>query len=313
MEFSKEQIELYKKDIIDTLHSFDVFCKAHNLTYFAAYGTVLGAVRHKGFIPWDDDVDVFMPRADYVRLLKLKHEIEKGFTLYSIEETPNYSASFYKYSHEKYTIWEKSQYDFIMGAYIDIFPLDTTAPDHSTICKMKEKYRLLAKKLLLSRQKPSIHLIWEQIKKRKLQGALWQISVLYRHAFCQSKALKDYEAYTQKMVEQGDPNGGYLVSYLGPYGAKDIYNQKWFSDFIEVPFETTTIRIPKEYDAYLRHVYGDYMKLPPVERRVTHHYRYFYDFSRFISIDEAKKAVKSISRKDLKIKKLDNAFSYPQN
>ncbi len=309
MEFTKEETERYKSLIIVALKSFDDFCNKHQLRYCSAYGTVLGAVRHGGFIHWDDEVDVYMPREDYEKLKSLENEIDKGFSLLTIEKTRNYSAIFSKYCYNSLTIWEKEQYDFVMGAYIDIFPLDYM-DDREEAILVKSKYLKLMSKVSRSRQSFHFRFLWNYIKARKLKRAYWQIQSLILHKFFYHRTLEAFQTVTQRLSDLGNLSSKYLVSLCGPYKHKEIYNREWFSKMIILPFEDTQIYVPAMYDRYLHHLYGDYAQLPPVERRVSHHYRFYYSFDNYMSIDEVKGIVKNIDRKKLEIHRLENPFNY---
>ena len=114
----------HKEILLDTFRAFCDFCDKHDLKYVAAYGTVLGAVRHKGLIPWDDDIDVYMSREDYNRFISLKNELYgSSYEIFYIEYV-GYYCSFAKFCNAKTTILEHQDLPFVIGVFVDIFPLD---------------------------------------------------------------------------------------------------------------------------------------------------------------------------------------------
>lgn len=114
----------YKEILCNTMKSFINICKEHNLQYYACAGTCLGAIRHKGMIPWDDDIDVLMPRSDYDKFLALKQKLQG--TGYEIVDSNNqfYNQWFAKFSDANTTIVEITDFPIVFGVYVDIFPLD---------------------------------------------------------------------------------------------------------------------------------------------------------------------------------------------
>lgn len=133
----------YKEILCKTMKSFINICKEHNLQYYACAGTCLGAIRHKGMIPWDDDIDVLMPRSDYDKFLALKQKLQG--TGYEIVDSNNqfYNQWFAKFSDANTTIVEMTDFPIVFGVYVDIFPLDEVENvDVAKNC-MKKKVNIL--------------------------------------------------------------------------------------------------------------------------------------------------------------------------
>ena len=126
--------------LLKTYKSFLEFCKKNNLVFFAAYGTMIGAIRHHGFIPWDDDIDVFMLRKDYDRFVDLRKTLtgdQYRISIYLDGDNPYPFAKFYT---TEGTIWEYSQFPFIMGPWIDVFPIDEGDIDDDKANEALERY-----------------------------------------------------------------------------------------------------------------------------------------------------------------------------
>ena len=118
------QLSEHQEMLLKTYKEFSKFCLSNNLPFYAAYGTLIGAIRHHGFIPWDDDIDVFMLRKDYDRFVELRNTLiadDFKIAVYVDGKSPYPFAKFYT---TKGTIWEYSQFPFIIGPWIDVFPID---------------------------------------------------------------------------------------------------------------------------------------------------------------------------------------------
>lgn len=277
----KENHELYRKKLIETFDAFDSFCKKNDIKYYAAYGTLIGAVRHKGLIPWDDDIDVYMLRPDYERFCSLKGKVGRHYDIMDIHNDNYWLLSLAKFVDMNTTLWEFEHYPLILGVYIDVFPLDET--DSNDSLEGKREYDKLA---LMVNRAMKRHSIKQYIKswnhpKRLLSFLLDS----FYHRLQLNKYMQKYMGCVDKikMVK-----GANLVSYEGPYGVGEIMPKQWFDETIELPFEGRTIQAPLKYDEILKRIYGDYMKMPPEEKRVSHHGHYFVDLSKKMTIDEIK-------------------------
>ncbi|SDB46885.1 lipopolysaccharide cholinephosphotransferase [Pseudobutyrivibrio sp. YE44] len=242
---------------LEMMEQFDKLCKEEGLTYFLAGGTLLGAIRHKGFIPWDDDVDLSMPRPDYEKLMSLgKNHPEKfGFlSLTQIGDGTNYPLPFAKIENTKTVIkkGDKSQ----GGLFIDIFPIDGYGDN-------KDNAKMLIRKACDSGCRIGrTFLPWSELK---FKTALCK--VLY--------ILKGREKMYKDLIMNLQKNDFYKSEYIGStFGLrceKEIIERWTFETTIELPFEGKMFMAPKGYDQYLTQMYGNYMELPPVEKRVAPH------------------------------------------
>ena len=290
MELKGNDLVKYKEILVNCLKVFDSFCLKHNLKYYAAYGTALGAIRHHGFIPWDDDIDVIMPRKDYDRLLDLKEEFGDSYKVFSICDK-GYYKKFAKFVDMRTSLWEDKNIPFMIGAFIDIFPLDGTPSDDITeSLKFRNKYVLSYWNIKRSMATYSFAGMLKNLILpldiitviKNLYSALWlklrKDSLIKKHS-----ELED----TVKKFR----NGLYYASYWGIYKDKEIVPKEWFNGSIVYPFENYHIRVPINYDNYLKHLYGDYMKLPPIEKQDSHHTHYYYNLEKRVTIEEARKII----------------------
>ena len=285
------QSDPLKTRLLEVFQFAKEFFQQHNLRYIGCGGTVLGAIRHKGFIPWDDDIDLYMPRKDYEQLLQLAPEFQgtgyellhwDNLTLNSQLSTLNsqYYMPFAKIADCHSTIWEFRHLPFLFGVSIDIFPLDEFDEADEVITARQyrshyyfDKYlnavsRYSCKDMLQALCRADVHRLgvqvlskWRSRNPRKYLQAFRQFEETYKHNGPGPKCV---------CVTQWEGR---------------IFQSEWFHDVIEVPFEDTTLIIPRAYDAYLRKLYGDYMQLPPEEKRVSHPH-YFFDIDHRLTLEE---------------------------
>lgn len=285
MEMNETELSVFKKLLIDTFASFKSFCENHNLTFYGCDGTAIGVVRHKGFIPWDDDIDVYMKREDYDKFISLKSELKNSD--YEILDTSDkgYYCPFAKYVSKKSSIWEMEKEPIMFGAYIDVFPLELMKGTLDNVLKRKKNYKKWADRYLLA----TIVRPWSDVSlaicKWKLQSALWYMAEILVFPHFKNYILRKMEI---ERTSNQDTDESYLVEITGSFGEKQIFKKEWFDTIVMMTFENIEMPMPVGYDQMLRKQYGDYMKLPPVEQQKTHHFHYYYNLERRVSIEEAK-------------------------
>ena len=280
----EHNLSIEQKGLLKTFKFLVGFLEKHNLRYCAAAGTVLGAVRHKGFIPWHDDIDIMMPRDDYDKLMLMGREIENfGYELHSINNEGYYLA-YAKVCDNNSTLWEVEELPYVIGNFfIDIFPLDfTDASDDAILCKLNEC------KKISHLWKSSIGCYY--IKDVLSSICRCELREAKRLIVVYTRSLRKMH-YRKKILRTIDINksstGNKCIWVFSDNSY--IYKKSIVYDTIKLPFEDILIKIPKEYDYYLRLLYGDYMTLPPIEKRISHHFHYYVDLNRRLTIDDIKR------------------------
>lgn len=251
------------KDIeFEILKVFDSFCKENNIRYYFAYGTLLGAIRYKKFIPWDDDVDVLVPREDYDRLLSLFRDNEK-YRMFAFERNPDYLFPFAKLC-DMTTRKDEGGYNNVaeLGVDIDIFPLDTWDND-------PEQAKQEAKRIGTDMK----YLGFTKLKRADSANPLKRFVKGIVVFFCKVRGSEHFLKKIMKASNRPEQKGS---AYVGcktwcVYGARGIHRAEVFADAVEIEFEGEKFPAPIGWDEYLTDLYGDYLPEPPKEKQKTHH------------------------------------------
>ena len=266
------------------------FFKEHGINWYAAGGTVLGAVRHKDIIPWDDDIDIMVPRKDYNKLLDLASTLYG--TSYSIASTRNfgYYLGAAKIVDETTTLWEAPRFRYPLGVFVDIFPIDQFDYEIEQYSTLLKEHLEVFEKYARSISKPGIK-DFMFYAKTKHPNALLD---LFKGCLYSSKKAEElYKSFLgiDGIFDQG--KGRYVASPFGAYGCKEYFPAEYFDTYEELPFGDLEIRVPGMYKEYLGKMYGNYMELPPIEKRKSHHELYYLNLKERISLEEAQKRINS--------------------
>ena len=250
--------------LVDMIKWFHRICQENNLRYYCIGGTMLGIVRHKGFIPWDDDIDIGMPREDYEKLCSLASGLSNGRYLIEFPEYGNLDFSYLsmKIYDTSTTLVECSRKNIKRGVFIDVFPLDGIGTDENsarrnyspihrlrrfysaTTCAISEKMEWYKKIIILLGRLLSPLFISE----RSINNHI--------NRMCKKLPFDQYE---------------YVGNLLGAWGYKELMLRKYFGNPKIYTFENTEVYGVEMYHEYLSKLYGNYMQLPPVEKQVSHH------------------------------------------
>lgn len=273
LELSSAELRELQLKSLEIFEYFKKFCEEHNLTCYFCGGCCIGALRHKGFIPWDDDIDVFMPREDYEKLFMLwdKYaDTEK----YSCNRTTkdkfmgNIMTSITDNDTTLIRPWQVGK-DGVKGVMIDVIPLDGCAPD-GIRRKMQMMWSMVFS-LYCSRMVPVNHgklmsfvckMLLCLVPSEKMKYRIWKYA---------EKQMTKYKISESEYITE-------LCS--GPHYMKNKYPKRIFERAVYKEFEGRLEPIPVGYDEYLRIAFGDYMKLPPKSKQVPHHDIIYMDLNK---------------------------------
>ncbi len=251
----------HKQILLDIMTRVDVFCRKNGIQYFLICGTLIGAIRHQGFIPWDDDIDIGILRTDYELFIKKFNENNSQYQVLTYENCPGYYLPYAKVIDKQTILTEKVHGVISIGVNIDVFPLDYITDNAE---KNYDKYlkKNFLEKIILYKSIP--------LSKNK---AWWKnLVILFLRMLCPLPFSYNAKLREKRMMHcVSSTPSQWIANLFGAWGKKEISRSVVFANSIEFPFEHHMFLIPKEYNEYLTKVYGDYMQLPPVEKRISHH------------------------------------------
>lgn len=276
--------------ILDILKAFMKICKDNGLTYYCCAGTAIGAVRHHGIIPWDDDIDVIMPRPDYDRLLEIAKAADFGeYEIITPYDDETYPLYFSKLSNRNTTLIEDRQIPCVIGLYVDIFPLDATDDDVAKAKRLKDRYTKIINRLNAVSTHNTFGEYLSLLKKKEEWG---RFAIKTLAFFCRSAVRRHLIRQMDRLSHLYDYDKAKNVQvYTGSYGHREVFPKAWLGKGKEFPFEDTTVLLPECYDEYLRHFFNDYMQFPPVEQRIEKHNRAYLNIHEKETREEIRKKV----------------------
>ena len=252
--------EQVKQRQLEILSAIDQFCREHQLHYFISYGTLIGAVRHQGFIPWDDDIDISMPRADYERFLQLFGKKQHRYRILSLNHDAVYFNNFAKIIDPTTRIVDhRNDKTYDSGIFIDIFPYD----QFDELKLVDQTYNLESFKLLSFSK-------WHNIVYRDH----WWKDVARTAFWCLLRPVKPrfFAERIERLIQQRtSTTGRYQGLLASKFKMQEIFDTGAFDKVIDLPFENLVVQAPAEYHRILTQMYGDYMELPPIEKQVNPH------------------------------------------
>ena len=266
------QLKLLQEIELENLRMLMEICEKNHLRYYLIGGSLLGAMRHGGFIPWDDDIDVGLPRPDYNRFVQIaKDYLPAHMDIKTMTSDPNYKCYFTRLINNKKKIyWDHGQYTAVIGVWMDVFPLDGL-PENPLLRKMQVFRVKLAKALYKFTQ---IDYVSTNRTNRPLSER-----VLIRFAqLTRIGRLMNADRRLQKLdraLQRYDyDTSAYAWNFSGCYGQREIVPHIQLGGSRTAEFEGMQVSIPEAAEAYLTSIYGDYMKLPPEDQRRSHEVRF---------------------------------------
>ena len=247
--------------MLEIMDEINDFCMKNNLEYFLVGGTLLGAIRHKGFIPWDDDIDIGLPRKDYIKLMDCFESTSGNVCIADYHNNSKHKWANGKAYNKRTILIENGDKKRAIGVFVDVFPFDGLSGTRQ--CAEKEVRRktlyndlLALKHLRVNKSRPL---------KKNILIALGKLLYILPDTFFISRIN----------ASEKDPRDikdcDYVCNFTGAWGVRELTLSKNFRTTINAEFEGRIYKIPIGYDDYLKTVYGDYMTPPPKEKQVSHH------------------------------------------
>lgn len=252
--------------LLNIYKSVDEICRKHNWKLFLTGGSVLGAVRHHGFIPWDDDMDLALSRDEYEEFVRVgKEELPEYLKLVWMKRPHFYKIADSRYELELNNVYRKTinegEKTYVS---VDLQPFDGLT-----------KYKLIAFfhciKVLFYRMAYKMcdsQKVYEDPWRRRWE--IFLIALLKRMPSLFKEEEKSQQKFDKAMKKYSYKKSKYIADFVGKYKFRDTYPKSWWEPGIVVPFEDIQVRIPSEYDKYLSRIYGDYMKIPDEKEQITH-------------------------------------------
>lgn len=255
-EMTYTELREVQVNILQYIHNF---CVENNIKYSLAYGTLLGAVRHGGYIPWDDDIDIAMLREDYERFIALFNDENRVYEVYECRKNKDYKVAFAKVCDTRTLIDERANTKKI-GVFVDVFPIDDLCDTYEESLEMFNNYRDM--RLVVQVKGRLIG----DVKKTWKKVLMALLKVKYLFCDVNSKICNA----NLKLATNQCPASKY-VGLVVDGKKNEIVERLVWSEYSPVNFEGRTFLAVKNADLYLRHAYGDYMKLPPKEQQIPKH------------------------------------------
>jgi len=256
----------------EVLKAFSKICDEQGWRWFLFYGTMLGAIRHKGFIPWDDDIDIMMPRPDYDKFRKFFMENSESLyplKLFDKETVKDYPHFLPRVSDQRYHLVFDNEIDYGIGLFMDVYPLDGVGNDMDAAIKLTQKTKKLASLCFLtSRKKYATDNTERKLKMLiKFPAYLWAHLMGNQHYINRLNTLAQTYSYEDSK---------YVACTAWPAGKKygherDVFDRKVFDTTELVQFEDGKFPVPTGYDEFLTTTYGDYMTPPNEAGKKMHH------------------------------------------
>lgn len=263
----KLEISEIKELSFQVLRDLVKVCEENGLRYSLTGGTLIGAVRHQGFIPWDDDIDIMMPRPDYDRLIQIMKTGDHGFDLRCSElDGEDYWYPFAKACHCDTLVVERQTQEGAakLGVYVDIFPVDG-AGDRLAAARLRVMCFQFLHGLKITSN-------WTSYHRSKLRKWYYEPPRYVCYLLSRMIGRKRIDRAMERFLRRKSyERSRYVGRLVGDYGSKEVMEKELFEKRITVSFEGETFCAIAGFDAFLTRLYGDYMQLPPAHKQVSHH------------------------------------------
>ena len=268
----------YEPKVLERLHALQLemlqdlqtICEKYDLQYFAVFGTALGAVRHKGFIPWDDDIDVGMLRKDYdVFIQVVEKEMGDKYQIMTPEVDKNYACCVTKFQRKgtKFISYLSDKLDCEQCIFIDIFPFDCIAPTKKK-AKQQQLITLFLDRLIYLCGSAHPIIPYSGIKYHMAEGICWCAHYITKIFHISPKAI--YRVFVKQCTKYNKATTNVVTSFGDGCSLKYRSAVNEMFPLKETEFENMKIKMMNNDDEHLKRTYGDYMQLPPVEQRINH-------------------------------------------
>ncbi len=262
-ELSLREIQLAEFGVLKKLAEL---CRKLNLRYYLFFGTLLGAVRHQGFIPWDDDIDVAMPRPDYEKLLAYCAGHEKEIAPLKLMHYTTHRDYIYPIARlcdTRYHVDYEGVVEYGLGLFVDIYPLDGCGETEADTHKLAKKNQMLANLVFQAGMKKFVR-SGQAGWRTPVKFLLYCVAKVFGPRFFANKLEQSAKRYPYETSDRVNCTIWDVVDYG--------FDRSLFDTAQQMPFEDAELSVPAGYEQILRKSYGDYMQLPPEEDRVGHHY-----------------------------------------
>ncbi len=273
MQYDDETLAKLKNVELEILEKFIKVCDSNGINYFVVFGTAIGAERHNGFIPWDDDLDVAMLRDDYNKFVNIFEQMGEQYELITPVTEPKYACSVIhvQKKNTKFVSEDDEKCEFQNGINMDIFVYDPMSDDPKIKQKQLRKSWLYGRLIFLS-GKGTPHVEGSGVKKALFKAIFAVAHFGLRVLGLTSKKL--YEKLEDVAMSCENQDTEYLATFCSPWADRESIKKEYIFPLRDVKFEHLTVKAPARDDLVLTHTYGDYMQLPPVEQRVSHRPKY---------------------------------------
>ncbi len=267
-----EQLKLLQQIELENLRMLMRICEENHLRYYLIGGSLLGAMRHRGFIPWDDDIDVGLPRPDYNRFVRIaKGYLPAHMDVKTMTSDPNYKCYFTRLINNRRKIyWDHGQYTAVIGVWMDVFPIDGLP--EGKLARNLHVFRVKCLKALYKFTQID-YVTTNRTNRPFAERFLIRFARLTRVGRLLN-ADRRLQSLDRALQRYDYDSSAYAWNFSGCYGKREIVPRIQLGGSRTAEFEGMRVSIPEAAEAYLTSIYGDYMRLPPEDQRRSHEVRF---------------------------------------